>query len=64
MRKTRRMQNRKLHSQGGPDKLHASRKVIAKYGTIDGCPVCEATKRQGNQPGRLGMFIRRWAGKR
>lgn len=32
--------------RGGPDKLHISRKAIAKYGTTPGCPACnEITRR-------------------
>ena len=41
--------------RGGMDRLHISRKAVSKYGTIDGCPVCEIIKRRGNQPGRLGQ---------
>ena len=40
--------------RGGFDKLHISRKAVNKYGTTDGCPACEAIKRRGHLPGRLG----------
>ena len=40
--------------RGGPDKLHISRKAVNKYGKTDGCPACEAIKRRGDAPGRLG----------
>ena len=36
------------------DHLHISRKVIAKFGTTDGCPGCDAIIRRGHIVGRLG----------
>ena len=37
-----------------PDHLHVSRKAIAKYGTMEGCPGCDAIVKRGRLLGRLG----------
>ena len=39
--------------RGGPDKLHVSRKAIAKYGATEGCAACTAIKRLGHRKGKL-----------
>ena len=35
------------------DKLHISRKAIAKYGVTTGCPGCNEIMRRGNRPGKI-----------
>ena len=37
-----------------PDQLHVSKKAIAKFGTTEGCPGCDAIIRRGHTAGRLG----------
>ena len=39
--------------RGGLDKLHISRKAIAKYGPIPGCPGCNEVARRGHLPGKF-----------
>lgn len=46
-----------MQFRGGPNRLHASRKAIEKYGTIEGCFACAAIWRKGHlltKTGRLG----------
>ena len=38
----------------GHDKLHVSRKAMAKYGPTDGCAACIAISLRGHLPGKLG----------
>ena len=40
--------------KSGQDRLHVSRKAIAKFGTTHGCPGCDAIIRRGHIAGRLG----------
>ena len=39
--------------RGGPHRLHAPRKVAAKYATTEGCAACTAIKRLGHAKGKL-----------
>ena len=38
----------------GQDRLHVSRKAIARYGPTDGCAACTAISLRGHLPGKLG----------
>ena len=40
--------------RGGPDRLHISKKAIAKYGVAPGCSACREIERRGHTAGRLG----------
>ena len=39
--------------RGGPDKLHTSRRAVAKYGITEGCAACTAIKRLGHRKGKF-----------
>ena len=39
--------------RGGVDKLHISRKAIARYGATIGCPGCNDLSKRGQRPGKI-----------
>ena len=42
-----------VETRGGPDKLHGSRKAVAKYGATFDCPGCSDLARHGRSQGKL-----------
>ena len=42
-----------VETRGSTDKLHISRKAIAKYGATVGCQGCNELARRGMQPGKI-----------